>query len=129
MLTKYDPERAPDPVRWLAESEAQLIDIIQRYHRRQRTELPRPRIHAVLHMVVENQIAMGDEVAVAATVQRLVRDGLSRHEAIHAVMHVLLPYMARVAQEEQPFDTEGYNQDLRALTEESWRAAFAEDAD
>lgn len=129
MLTRYDPDRAPDPARWLAESEAQLIDIIQRCHRRQRIELPRPRIHAVLHMVVENQVAMGDEVAVAGTVERLVRDGLSRHEAIHAVMHVLLPFMARVAQAEAPFDTDAYNQALRELTEERWRADFAEDED
>jgi len=127
MLTKYDPDRAPDPARWLAEGEAQRIDIIERYHRRTRADLPRLRVHAVMHMVVENQIAMGDEVAVAETVDRLMRDGLSRHESIHAVASVLIGYMAQVARTEQPFDTDAYNRDLRALTEASWRAAFAED--
>ncbi|HYW11636.1 MAG TPA: DUF1841 family protein [Longimicrobium sp.] len=127
MLTKYDPERAPDPARWLAEGEAQRIDIIQRFHRRTETGLPRPRVHAVMHMVVENQVAMPDEVAVAATVDRLMRDGLSRHEAIHAVGHVLLPFMARVAQTEEPFDTDAYDQALRDLTVEEWRGATVED--
>lgn len=129
MLTKYDPDRAPDPARWLAEDEEQRIDIIQRYHRRARIGLPEPRTHAMMHLVVENQVAMPDEVAVAETVERLMGEGLSRHEALHAVGYVLLPFLTRVVKTEEPFDTDGYDRDLRALTEESWRAAFAEDGD
>jgi hypothetical protein len=127
MLTKYDPERAPDPARWLAEGEAQRIDIIQRYHRRTQAGRPQSRMHAVMHMVVENQVAMPHEVAVAGTVERLMRDGLSRHDAIHAVGYVLLPFMMRVAKTEEPFDTDAYDQALRELTVEEWRAALAED--
>jgi hypothetical protein len=127
MLTKYDPERAPDPVRWLAGDESHLTDIIMRYHRRTEAELPRPRLHAAMHLIVENQVAMGDELPVAATVARLVRDGLSRHEAIHAVGWVLIEHMAQVARTDEEFDEERYNQEVRELTEERWRAAFAAD--
>jgi hypothetical protein len=124
MLTKYDPERAPDPVRWLAEDESQLTDIIMRYHRRTRAELPRPRVHAMMHLVVENQIAAGDEMPVAATVARLVRDGLSRHEAIHAVAWMLTDCMAKAMRTSEDFDREGSPRDIRELTEERWRARF-----
>jgi hypothetical protein len=128
MLTKYDPDRAPDPARWLAEDQSQLMDIIERYHRRERVELPKPRLHATIHLIVENQIAMGDELTVAATVQRLVRDGLSRHEAIHAVAWVLMRYLTETMRTKTEMDQEAYNQEIRELTEEHWRADF-EDAE
>lgn len=127
MLTKYDPNRAPDPARWLAGDQSQLMDIIERYHRRERIELPKPRLHATIHLIVENQIAMGDELPVAATVQRLVRDGLGRHEAIHAVMWVLTRYLTETMRTQTEMDQEAYNQEIRELTEERWRADF-EDA-
>ena len=128
MLTKYDPDRAPDPARWLAEDEVQRIDIIERYHRRERIDLPRPKVHAILHLAVENQIAMGDELPAAATVQRLVRDGLSRHEAIHAVGSVLMNHLGEAAGKGAEMDQDAYNAEVRELTEERWRAAF-EDAE
>ncbi len=40
-------------------------------------------VHSVLHVIVENQLAMNAE-PVPATIARLTRQGLSRHEAIHA---------------------------------------------
>lgn len=126
MLTKYDPDRAPDPARWLAEDEVQRIDIIERYHRRGRIDLPRPKVHAILHLAVENQIAMGDELPAAATVQRLVRDGLSRHEAIHAVGSVLMNHLGAAAGNGAEMDQEAYDQEIRELTEERWRADFEE---
>ena len=127
MLTKYDPDRAPDPARWLAEDEQQRISIIERYHRRQRIDNERPQAHAIMHLIVENQIALGDELPVAATIERLVRDGLSRHEAIHAVASVLAWHMTQAMQTTEDFDAEAYNQEIRELTEERWRATFAED--
>jgi hypothetical protein len=59
MLTKYDPDRAPDPARWLAGDELHLTDVIMRYHRRTGVEVPKPRAHAAMHLIVENQVAMG----------------------------------------------------------------------
>jgi hypothetical protein len=56
-----------------------------------------------------------------------VRDGLSRHEAIHAVGWVLIDHMARAARTNQPVEREAYYRDIRELTEERWRAGFEED--
>jgi hypothetical protein len=124
VLTKYDPDRAPDPVRWLAEDEQQLLSIIERYHRRQRIESERPRVHAAIHMVVEKQVALGDELPVAEAVQRLMGEGLSRHEAIHAVGAVLASFLNDTIQGDGEPDNEAYNRDVRALTKERWYAEY-----
>ncbi len=127
MLTKYDPERAPDPARWLAEDEQQLISIIERYHRRHDIESERLRIHTAIHMVVENQIAMGDALPVADAVRRLMGEGLSRHEVIHAVGSVLMGYLNDALRTEAGPDNEAYNDEVRALTKERWYAEYGPD--
>jgi hypothetical protein len=48
------------------------------------------RAHAATHVVVENQAAMGDATAVPATLARLMREGLERHDAVHAIGSVLM---------------------------------------
>jgi hypothetical protein len=124
MLTKYDPERAPDPARWLAEDEDQLMSIIERYHRRQGIEIEQVRVHAVVHMVVENQVALGDEMPVAEAVRRLMGEGLSRHDAIHAVGSVLVGYLNDALKTEAGPANEDYEREVRALTRERWYAEY-----
>ncbi|MGY4511289.1 hypothetical protein [Bradyrhizobium sp. USDA 3650] len=46
-------------------------------------------MHAVIHAVVESQIA-DRELPVRAAAQRLMSEGLDRHEAIHAIRSVLV---------------------------------------
>jgi hypothetical protein len=127
MLTKYDPERAPDPARWLAGREDQLIDIIERYHRRAGIEESRPEVHASIHLIVEKQIAMGDELPVGEAVRRLMGEGLTRHDAIHAVGSVLMGYLNQTLRDEKEPDNEAYFADVRALTREKWYADFGPD--
>ena len=50
-------------------------------------------MHAVIHVMVENQIALGDEIPVKCTVQRLISEGLDRHDAVHAVGSVLIGHL------------------------------------
>src|SRR5450759_783466 len=80
-----DPLDAPEPEEWLAIDEAERIHLAQDYHRRARVRLPNEKLHAVLHVEVENQIALGNEMPVQGTVQRLMAEGLDRQEAIHAI--------------------------------------------
>jgi len=82
---QYDPLEAPEPEEWLAIDEAERIDLVKDYHRRARVRLPNEKLHAVFHVVVENQITLGNEIPVQSTVQRLMAEGLDRHEAIHAI--------------------------------------------
>ena len=124
MLTKYDPNRAPDPKRWRAQNEMDLLEIVQRYHRRERIWLPSEHAHAALHVMVENQVALGDATPVAAAVQRLMDEGFSRHDAIHAVGAVLNKHMYRAQSTGVPVSREAYYDDIRAVTKESWLAEY-----
>ncbi len=61
-MRSYDPEVAPDPQRWLALDEQTRISLAGRCHRKARIELPDHQAHAVIHAIVENQIAGGARV-------------------------------------------------------------------
>jgi hypothetical protein len=89
----YDPLSPPDPEQWQELDEQEQIRLVENFHRHARIRVPNLTAHAVIHVVVENQIALGDEIPVARTVQRLMSEGLHRHEAIHAVGSVLAGHM------------------------------------
>lgn len=97
-MQRYDPAMAPDPAVWLALEEDERMELIEVYHRRARIRLPNLALHAAVHTMVENQIAMGDELPVQRTVERLVREGLDRHEALHAVGEEAMAYMSELMQ-------------------------------
>src|ERR1700686_2550405 len=90
----YDPLKPPKPEEWQSMDEQQRLDLVESFHRRARIRLPDAKVHAVIHAVVENQVALGDEIPVKRTVQRLISEGLDRHEAIHAVGSVLIGLMS-----------------------------------
>jgi hypothetical protein len=87
-VKQYDPEKTPDPKEWLALDEWERTNLIVDYHDSADVELPNTKLHALFHTIVENQIATGEKVP-ARTLQRLMKEGLDRHEAIHAVGSVL----------------------------------------
>ena len=81
-----DPDITPDAKEWLALDEGERLALVEGYHRDARIALPRTarRLHATIHTVVENQLALNDEPVVRA-LGRLMKEGLSRHDAIHAI--------------------------------------------
>jgi hypothetical protein len=85
-MDRYNPELAPDPNEWLQLDEDERLILVEEYHRDARVPLPRKarRLHATIHAVVENQLALNDEPVVRA-LGRLMQEGLSRHEAVHAI--------------------------------------------
>jgi hypothetical protein len=46
-----------------------------------------------VEFLIENQIALGDEIPVQRTAQRLMDEGLDRHDTIHAIGSVLVGHM------------------------------------
>lgn len=120
MMTKYDPDRAPNPKLWLAAEELELMDLVARWHANARIRMPNPGAHAALHVMVENQAAMLGETPVAEAIKRLMGEGLSRHEALHAIGSVLLTHMNNAAATNVPISTAAYFADVRALTKETW---------
>lgn len=125
-MVDYDPDRAPDPAEWLELDEDERIHAVQVWRRRKGVELPNERVYAAMLATVETQVAMGDELPVAETVERLQREGFSRKEAVHAVSTVLAETMYDAFYEEEPGadPQEAYFAELRRLTPESWRARF-----
>ena len=120
-MKPYDPEKMPKPAEWLELEEDERIRRISAYHRHAKIKLPNLNIHAALHSVVENQIA--EELqTVRETVARLQAEGLSRHDAIHAVGSVLVGRLQALMREgaQAQFEVEAYFQDLRSLTAGGW---------
>ena len=74
-------------------------------------------------MIVENQVALGDAYPVQSVLFRLMEEGLSRHDAIHAIGLVLAERLfAGLRDEGQPADLNAeYLEKLNRLTAESWR--------
>ena len=120
---KYDPQRAPDPKTWLALDEEERIVLVLQYHRRARVRLPNARLHATIHVVVENQVALGDEIPVRRTLERLRAEGLDRHDAVHAAGSVLAKRIYDLLKEGLPAGdpNEPYWAELESLTAEGWR--------
>ena len=54
---------------------------------------PGARAHVAIHAVVESQVAMGEPAATAEALQRLVDQGMERHEAVHRVGQVVAELM------------------------------------
>jgi hypothetical protein len=74
----------------------------------------------VVHVIVENQIALGDELPVPSTLMRLMADGLDRHDAIHAIASVLMVFLRDgQAGAIQGDPNERYARDLESLTVQS----------
>jgi len=79
-------------------------------------------LHATIHVVVENQIALG-EVVVIDALARLRAEGLTRHDAVHAVGMVLAGhiYELRKSPPTQTSDPNPpYLDRLRRLTAAEW---------
>jgi hypothetical protein len=125
MTRAYDPLNAPDPEDWRSMDEGERMMLVTDYHRRAAVELPNEQAHAAVHVIVENQITLGDETSAPATLERLMREGLDRHEAIHAVGSVLADFMqALVRGDATPGATQRYNEKLEKLTAAEWLDTF-----
>jgi hypothetical protein len=102
-MQTYDPEQAPDPARWKTVGEGERMDLVKQYHQRARIRLPKPNLHYAVHVVVENQIADGMP-AVLRAMARLQEQGLSRHDALHAIASVAAHRVAEQLQAGQSGD-------------------------
>ena len=122
-MTDYDPLIGPDPDEWHALDDLEQVDQVLAYHRRAGTELPNEMLHATIHATVESQVTLGSEIPVAPTLQRLIDEGLNRHEAIHAVGMVLVSHMHTLMQGGVMPDGDPnvpYYDELRSLTAQRW---------
>jgi hypothetical protein len=122
-MNVYDPQTTPAAGEWLALDESARIELVSAYHQRNRIQLPNPELHATIHVVIENQLALGDTV-VANTLARLEGEGLDRHDAIHAMGSVLAERLYELLREDCDVKDDGayaqYLKGLNDLTAQKW---------
>jgi len=130
MNTEYDPLTAPDKATWLELEEFERLRLIIESHQKLGVQLPNERIHAASHMVVENQVAMGDETPVEKTVERLLQEGLDRHDAVHAVGTVVMEHIRNLMMQEDPAGEDpntAYYAELERFSAQEWIDRFGGD--
>ncbi|NMM04639.1 hypothetical protein HHL24_43375 [Paraburkholderia sp. RP-4-7] len=123
-MEAYNPERGPEPESWLELDEQERILLIETWHRVARIKLPNLTAHAALHVIVENQIALDLEPVVRA-MDRLGKQGLTRHDAIHAIGSVVAENLFGILKADQNDDAAAsqarYYAAVERLTAVSWR--------
>jgi len=119
---KYNPNEAPIASVWLATDETERLAMVLAYHKRKGIDLPNPRLHAAIHMAIENQLAEGMPEA-RETLARLIKEGLNRHDAVHALGSVLANRMYEIGKGSvrQGDPNAQYIKELKSLSAESWR--------
>lgn len=113
----YDAERAPDARAWLEAAGPARLAAVEAHHRgiaALHPPTPALRVHAALHVVVEEQLATGSPPEARRALERLVSAGRSRHEALHALADVAADF-ARAALSSGRFDAGAYARALDAL--------------
>lgn len=76
----------------------------------------RLRIHAAVHAVVETQIAQGTPAETTLTLKRLMDQGISRHDAVHAIGAVVSTQLINTLGSEGGYDEQQYARQLRELS-------------
>ena len=126
----YDPDQAPDPQAWLALREDVRIAQAEVFHKQRRIRMPALTAHAAFHVVVETQIASGLDAAVRA-VPRLMAQGLSRHDAVHAIGWVLAQHLHELMTSDQPDDpavtNARYAAEVERLQAQDWMSQGDDD--
>lgn len=120
-MQSYDPMIALDPRQWHLLDEHERVELVVRYHQEAGKELPDEYAHALLHVVVENQIAQGDKTPVEAVLRRLTDGNLDRHDAVHAIANILANHMFELMHgENAALGNDEYYAELEKLTAAKW---------
>lgn len=118
MALTYDADRGPDAARWSAAAAAERVAAVEAHHAALDGPHPpveRARVHAALHVVVEDQVARGDPPEAARALARLVGAGVPRHLAIHAIGRIASDALAASLASGR-FDAAAYARALDALS-------------
>ena len=138
MLTEYDASRPVDRDEWLELDDDERSFLVESYHERLDEDHPdlsteeQRTLHTTIHVIVENQVALGDGIPVQAKLDRLMAEGLGRHEAVHAIGSVLSAHMHDLMTGKVDGSAEELNaryyRELEGLTARSWREEYADDS-
>jgi hypothetical protein len=130
-MLAYDPSLPPEPKTWLDLDELERIRLIEVFHRTQRIKPPNLKAHAAFHAIVESQLAEGVESVVGA-LGRLIGEGLTRHDALHAIGSVLADQLHELVTVVRAGDSaevaqSRYDAALERLSAEEWRRLYGKE--
>ncbi|MDO8683916.1 MAG: DUF1841 family protein [Armatimonadota bacterium] len=74
-----------------------------------------PRLHWLIHHVVENQLAHNDPPEAPEALRRLMNGGMNRHEAVHALAGVAVKFLHGSLKSRKQVEREKYSLALRKL--------------
>jgi hypothetical protein len=69
-MLQYEPPEHINSDAWFALDESERMHLVRRYHRRLRIRFPDETIHAAVHLIVENQVPLGDAFPAKAALFR-----------------------------------------------------------
>ena len=92
-MQNYDPMLELDPKQWVLLDDYERVSVVMKYHQETGIEPPDEYTHALLHVIVENQIAQAEETPVEAVLHKLTDENLDRHDAVHAIANILANHM------------------------------------
>ena len=121
----YDPESTPDAKWWLSLDDIERARLVTAAHSKVHFEPSAKQLHATLHVIVENQLALGAPAAVPQALVRLTNAGLTRHDAVHAIASVLAEHVydavhSHGAVADKPLP-QAYDEAVSNLSVEKWR--------
>ncbi|WP_155866678.1 hypothetical protein [Colwellia sp. PAMC 21821] len=121
-MDTYNPNKPVDSENWLALDEYTRIDLVHDFHSGLDLELTEDglQLHASIHVIVENQLAMEVDL-LPETIAKLTRQGLNRHEAIHAIGAIITEDIFDVMKGNiEEFSSKKYRRKLEKLTAKRW---------
>ncbi len=122
IMDTYNPNKPVDSENWLALDEAIRIELVHDFHSGLDLEMTEDalRIHSSIHVIVENQLAMGVDL-IPETIAKLIRQGLNRHETIHAIGAIISEDIFDVMKGNiEGFSPKKYRRKLEKLTAKRW---------
>jgi hypothetical protein len=108
---------------WRDLSEQERLSRVARFHNETLTPAQMPpsmQRHAAMHVIVETQLAEDQPAEARVALRRLMAEGMSRHEAVHALGWLSTEHMRRALEAQRPVDLAAYAADLSTLTVRSW---------
>lgn len=122
-MQTYDPYKTVDPDQWLALDEVERLVLVKIFHEETEDDMPADALsaHSSIHVIVENQLAMEVE-PVPETINKLIRQGLSRHDAIHAIGAILAEDIYHMLKGDiGEFSLKKYRRKLDKITAKRWK--------
>ncbi|RLJ39053.1 hypothetical protein C8C98_2787 [Acidovorax sp. 106] len=121
--TTYDPDFDPDPSTWRSIDAHDRVRLVISHHAQNRISVSDNRMHALLHVNIENMLLQG-KGPVTRALEKLRAEGHPRHKVIHILATVWLAYpvgsiggSANLTHQEQQL---AFNAAMETITGEGW---------